>query len=241
MDADGGKARFPTNTAGAQFGTGYCDAQCPHDIKFIGGEPNVLGWKPSKVDTHAGTGMYGSCCVEMDLWEANSISTAYTAHSCAVKQQTRCSGIDCGDNPDHRFDGVCDKNGCDVQTYRMGDHTFYGPGPNFTLDTTAPIRVTTQFITDDGTDSGNLVEIRRHYKQGSTRIETPSLKVGTRGPFSSISTEYCEAEVTLYADQTNFLQKGGLQSMDDALEAGVALTLSLWDDHDVHMLWLDSK
>ena len=27
MDADGGKAKYPTNTAGAKYGTGYCDAQ----------------------------------------------------------------------------------------------------------------------------------------------------------------------------------------------------------------------
>lgn len=29
MDPDGGQARFPANNAGAKFGTGYCDAQCP--------------------------------------------------------------------------------------------------------------------------------------------------------------------------------------------------------------------
>lgn len=38
MDADGGLAKYPTNKAGAKYGTGYCDAQCPHDIKFINGE-----------------------------------------------------------------------------------------------------------------------------------------------------------------------------------------------------------
>ena len=38
MDADGGMARFPTNKAGAKYGTGYCDSQCPKDIKFIDGE-----------------------------------------------------------------------------------------------------------------------------------------------------------------------------------------------------------
>ncbi|KAJ7661145.1 glycosyl hydrolase family 7-domain-containing protein [Mycena rosella] len=35
MDVDGGLSRFPTNKAGAQYGTGYCDSQCPHDLKFI--------------------------------------------------------------------------------------------------------------------------------------------------------------------------------------------------------------
>jgi cellulose 1,4-beta-cellobiosidase len=29
MEADGGKAKFPQNKAGAAYGTGYCDAQCP--------------------------------------------------------------------------------------------------------------------------------------------------------------------------------------------------------------------
>ena len=38
MDHDGGMARFPTNKAGSKYGTGYCDTQCPHDIKFINGE-----------------------------------------------------------------------------------------------------------------------------------------------------------------------------------------------------------
>lgn len=38
MDADGGMAKFPTNKAGAKFGTGYCDSQCPRDLKFISGQ-----------------------------------------------------------------------------------------------------------------------------------------------------------------------------------------------------------
>jgi cellulose 1,4-beta-cellobiosidase len=38
MDEDGGMSRFPTNKAGAKYGTGYCDSQCPQDIKFINGE-----------------------------------------------------------------------------------------------------------------------------------------------------------------------------------------------------------
>lgn len=37
MDADGGMSRYPTNKAGAKYGTGYCDAQCPRDLKFING------------------------------------------------------------------------------------------------------------------------------------------------------------------------------------------------------------
>merc|ERR1711881_381820 len=44
----------------------------------------------------------------------------------------------------------------------------------------------------------------------------------------------------LFKDHTNFLQKGGLKSMDSAMEKGMVLVMSLWDDHKVNMLWLDS-
>jgi len=38
MDKDGGMAKYPTNKAGAKYGVGYCDAQCPRDLKFINGQ-----------------------------------------------------------------------------------------------------------------------------------------------------------------------------------------------------------
>jgi cellulose 1,4-beta-cellobiosidase len=37
MEADGGSSQFPANEAGAEYGTGYCDAQCARDLKFVGG------------------------------------------------------------------------------------------------------------------------------------------------------------------------------------------------------------
>lgn len=98
MEKDGGKKRFSSNKAGAAYGTGYCDAQCPHDLKFINGEvrsgvrslpplhffygiqANMLEWKATS--GNSGTGKYGSCCNEMDIWEANSESAAFTPHVC---------------------------------------------------------------------------------------------------------------------------------------------------------------
>jgi len=41
MDEDGGMSKFSTNKAGAKYGTGYCDSQCPRDIKFINGEVSL--------------------------------------------------------------------------------------------------------------------------------------------------------------------------------------------------------
>jgi hypothetical protein len=35
-----------------------------------------------------------------------------------------------------RYDGVCDKDGCDFASYRMNDHTFFGRGSGFAIDTT---------------------------------------------------------------------------------------------------------
>ena len=46
------------NNAGAKFGTGYCEAQCPHDIKFMKGEANLLNWNYTNVPP---VGHYGAC------------------------------------------------------------------------------------------------------------------------------------------------------------------------------------
>lgn len=42
MDADGGMARYPTNKAGANYGTGYCDAECPRNLKYVNGQVRIL-------------------------------------------------------------------------------------------------------------------------------------------------------------------------------------------------------
>jgi cellulose 1,4-beta-cellobiosidase len=42
MEADGGLSKNPGNKAGAKYGTGYCDAQCPRDLKFINGAVSGL-------------------------------------------------------------------------------------------------------------------------------------------------------------------------------------------------------
>jgi hypothetical protein len=47
MDADGGSAKRPVDTAGSKYGTGYCDASCPRAVKWINGEVmrTLLGTK----------------------------------------------------------------------------------------------------------------------------------------------------------------------------------------------------
>lgn len=41
MKEDGGLSSETNNRAGAKYGTGYCDAQCARDLKFIGGKVNL--------------------------------------------------------------------------------------------------------------------------------------------------------------------------------------------------------
>ncbi|EGG00616.1 family 7 glycoside hydrolase [Melampsora larici-populina 98AG31] len=240
MSEDGGLKEFPTNKAGAKYGTGYCDAQCPHDVKFIDGKANVENWKPSATDMNSGTGSVGSCCYEMDIWEANSASQAFTAHTCkGLTGPKSCTGALCGDSPANRYGGLCDKDGCDYASYRLGNHGFYGPGKR--IDTTKKFTVVTQFITKDHTATGELVEIRRLYVQngkviGNSRSRGPELK-----KFDSITDAYCEAEKKLFDDKNDFTAKGGLKAMGAAMQRGMVLVMSLWDDHDANLLWLQSN
>merc|ERR1712048_1186551 len=240
MEQDGGAKRH--GNAGAKYGTGYCDAQCPHDLKWINNEANMEDWVPSETDENAGTGKYGTCCTEIDLWEANKISTAFTMHSCATPDdlQYRCEGNACGDNGETRFKGVCDKNGCDVQSWRFGERDFYGPGSKFKIDSNKPVTVTTQFVTDDGTDDGTIVEARQFYTQGGKTIEHKMYSLNGN-KHDSITDKMCADWVAETKDGTNFLEKGGMKAVDTVFKNGAVLVISLWDDHYANMLWLDAK
>ncbi|KAL7274158.1 Exoglucanase 1 [Rhizina undulata] len=237
MEEDGGLSEYSGNKAGAKYGTGYCDTQCPHDIKFINGEANILNWTASENDSNAGTGQYGSCCNEMDIWEANSISAAYTPHVCSITGQYRCNGTECGDG-DNRYGGVCDKDGCDFNSYRMGNTTFYGKG--MTVDTSSKFTVVTQFITDDGTSTGTLSEIRRLYVQDGVVIQNSNVDITNIDAVNSITDSYCNQQKTEFGDTNSFETLGGVATMGTAFEAGMVLVMSLWDDHSENMLWLDS-
>ncbi|TDL22747.1 cellulase [Rickenella mellea] len=237
MDADGGMAKFPTNKAGAKYGTGYCDSQCPHDIKFINGEANILGWTPDANDANAGAGQYGTCCNEMDIWEANSNSAAYTPHVCSVVGQSRCSGTDCGDGA-LRYQGVCDKDGCDFNSFRMGNQGFLGPGK--TVDTTKKFTVVTQFISSTNSSTGTLSEIRRLYVQNGNVIPNSVANIPNVPAVNSITDAFCNAQKTEFGDTNSFETRGGLATMGKSLQQGMVLSMSVWDDYTAQMLWLDS-
>jgi len=242
MDQDGGKG-LGANGAGAAYGTGYCDAQCPHDIKFISGEANVIDWSgnPDDPNQNMGVGKYGSCCAEMDIWEANSMANAYTPHPCDVTGQLKCEGTDCGDNvKGERYDGVCDKDGCDINPYRMGNRMFFGRGSEYEVDTLKPITVVTQFLTTDGTDDGELSEMVRYYVQDGNMIQSPTSTILGPDDTDTITDAFCQAKKTLFGDVNDYAEKGGSAAMGESLDRGHVMAISLWDDVEVNMLWLDS-
>lgn len=210
MLQSGGRSEL--NPAGAQYGTGYCDAQCP-STPFINGVANVEA--------------KGACCNEMDLWEANALSTGYTPHACNISGLYECIGDECGS------EGVCDKSGCGFNPYALGDHDYYGY--HKLVDTSKRFTVVTQFIADDYDDGEeeNLVQVRRLYVQDGTVIQ--NAVVETAGmELDSLTDEYCSDSATY------FKEMGGLKQMGKAISRGMVLVFSIWNDSGAFMNWLDS-
>merc|ERR1712071_436070 len=87
-----------------------------------------------------------------------------------------------------------------------GTHDFFGPGSDFQIDSTKPVTVTTQFITNDGTDHGKLVEVKQIYQQDGKITEHPSYTVNGK-QHNSITDDFCSDWVATTQDGTNFLEK----------------------------------
>jgi cellulose 1,4-beta-cellobiosidase len=215
MPLNGGLS--PTNEAGAAYGTGYCDSQCPRGVNFFNGTTNV-------------NGSLGSCCNEMDLWEANSVATQLTPHPCNVTGEFPCSGSACSN--------LCDPSGCDFNPFRMGNQAFYGPGK--TVDTTNLFTVVTQFITDDNTPTGTLSSINRIYVQNGVVIQNSHVNISGLPAVNSITQTLCTDKETVLGDASSFNTFGGLAQMGESLGRAAVLVISLWDDLSGGMAWLDS-
>jgi hypothetical protein len=83
-----------------------------------------------------------------------------------VSRSSKCEGTACGnDSKGDRYMGVCYQDGCDFNSYRMGERSFFGNCADFERDTSKPRSAVTQFFTHDNTDTGDLSEIRRCYVQ----------------------------------------------------------------------------
>merc|ERR1719297_77431 len=115
-------------------------------------------------------------------------------------------------------DGVCDKDGCDMHPYRLGNRMFFGRGSEYTVDTTKPMTVVTQFLTTDGTDDGDLSEIRRFYIQDGNVIHSPLSTILGNDDTDSITDGFCDAKKDLFGDENDYKELGGSKAMGESLD-----------------------
>ena len=146
---------------------------------------------------------------------------------------TEDGDVKCGNQEDERYIAPSDRDGCDINAYRNGDHTFYGPGSDFKVDTTKKITVVTQFLTN----AGDLSEIRQFYVQNGKAIAHSNPSFAST---NSINDEFCKAQKSFFGNTDEFTAKGGLKQMGESFKNGMTLVLSLWDDPMSGMEWLDS-
>ncbi|OAV90639.1 hypothetical protein PTTG_06020 [Puccinia triticina 1-1 BBBD Race 1] len=215
MKADGGLSA--TNKAGAMYGTGYCDAQCPTALRFINGLANVeASGEPGQQPVFKSM---GACCPELDLWEGNGIVQAYGAHPCVFPSMATCEGAGCTAGG-----GLCDHSGCGFASQTAAGDGFYGP--NKTIDTRHTFTVVSQFLTATGTAQGELVEIRQFYIQHGVRIPHRVVQLADGHQASSITDQFCRPN----ASRTGraFAKTGGIEAMGRALDQGMVLVMGLW-------------
>lgn len=160
----------------------------------------------------------------MDVWEANSISTALTPHVCNKAGQTMCtSATECGSGDGNRYAGTCDKDGCDFNPYRQGNTSFYGPGK--IVNTASKMTVVTKFITADGTDTGKLSAIQRLYVQNGKVIQNSMSNIAGIDKTNQITDNYCKQQKTVFGDTNSFASRGGMSAMGDAFDKGMVLVM----------------
>ncbi|KAH9820044.1 family 7 glycoside hydrolase [Melampsora americana] len=227
MSEDGGSKNqtfMNTDQLGSFSGTGYCSSACPADLAFIGTELNYELKRK-------GATPKGSCCNHMSLIGSNPFAQVMTAHSCDASGPKICTGKKCEQGPE----GICDKNGCEFNPYRLGSTEFYGPGK--AVDSKLPFKVVTQFITDS---KGELSEVRRLYVQGGKVIKNAHSGYPELKSFNSITNDFCSKSVEVFGGPDKFTDMGGLKHLSDSLDRGMVLVMSLWDDKgDTNMLWFD--
>lgn len=114
----------------------------------------------------------------------------------------------------------------------MGNRSFIGRGSGFTINTEKKITVVTQFITNTGTASGQLSEIRRLYVQDGNVVQNSVANFPGIPSVNSLTDSFCAAQKTVFNDQNQYQALGGMNGMGQAMSGtGMVLAMSIWDDH----------
>ena len=77
---------------------------------------------------------------------------------------------------------------------------------------------------EDGTDEGDLVEIRRLFVQNGKVIKVPDATYGGK-TYNSISDDMCAAQKLVFNETNDNLAKGGMKSIGEAMERGMVLVM----------------
>merc|ERR1711991_590577 len=86
--------------------------------------------------------------------------------------------------------------------------------------------------------AGELTAIEQFYIQDGKEIHHPNYSAG--GNDNMESDAFGAAQKTAFGDRNSLAEKGGMKAMGEALDRGMVLVISLWDDIAVKMNWLDS-
>jgi len=139
----------------------------------------------------------GQWCPEVDVMEANNHAFQTTPHRCDEASATG-----------HYSN--CDRKGCRQSARSLGNKA-YGPGPQFTIDTSKPFTVQTTF-------------------RGTMHSKTPH--------FTGLTTRLQQAANELVMQHTG-CSKGYLETMARAMAEGMSLRITYWGDDAKTMSWLD--
>jgi len=233
MDADGGQTRFPgnNNPAGAEYGTGYCDARCSREYKWIAGTANAEGWAPHPEDPNGGTGNMGACCGEVAVMDSNAHSLSMSSHLCPWENKySVCYGYSECTGYEERGAG-CDYFGCDYNPFRMGATEFYGKNKTG-IDSGRVFTVVTRFAAGTG-------EITKFFVQDGRRIEMPSPRGVVGLPedgegSNGITRGICDNLGSAFDQRDQWAERGGWETHLELLRRPLVLALSI--DHDVSLV-----
>ncbi|KAK4044106.1 glycoside hydrolase [Parachaetomium inaequale] len=226
MDADGGQTRYATNKAGAEYGTGYCDASCPRDLKFVGGKANMEAWIPSETDPFSGKGLYGACCPQFSVWNSNAHSFEMSSHVCPPDRAgpTVCGYEECDNygpyGGQNHWRGQCDRWGCSYNPYRMGNTAFYGKGK--TVDTGRKFTVVTQW---------SETKVTQFFIQDGQKIELPAPVVEGLPKEAGLSADMCSKQRAVFGELDTMAQNGGWETHNrQLLSQPMVLVMSIGAD-----------
>ena len=128
---------------------------------------------------------------------------------------------------------ICDKHGCDVNSFYMGGQTFLCVGITVrTSPTPSSImsRPRTTSSPDPRATSAASTSGTTGHRQANTNI--PSMDAS-----NSINYSFCRAEGTSFCNTKPFEKLGSIPITGNAFDQGMVVVASFWEDYDPNMLW----